>query len=159
MTIPLITAFLVSASLVLAPTAVLARDDTGPTPRADTVNCEKISATIDRKVQQAGEGKGKHQGTLSRLQERLERLENRLRSEGYDTTQLNQDLEALEGKIQKFNQDYVQYLQRLQAAKTDQCGKTPGEFRGKLQFARAEQKIVREDLAGIREFYRTTIKD
>ena len=92
------------------------------------------------------------------LREKVARIITSLEAKGLDVTKLKTDLEMLDAKIKKAQDDYAAFIAKLKETKDLSCGSSEGEFKAKLDEARALLKTFREDLEDIRNFYKTTIK-
>lgn len=120
--------------------------------------CAKIQEKIAAKSVGFDENKDRHYNAYKNLRDRMEKLVARLEAKGYDVADLKDDLSVLDTKIQKFADDYVAYQAKLGETKDYACGHSNGEFKTKLQEARAFLRTVREDSKDIKSYYLNTIK-
>ncbi|OGC49859.1 hypothetical protein A2716_00655 [candidate division WWE3 bacterium RIFCSPHIGHO2_01_FULL_40_23] len=120
--------------------------------------CTSIEARIQNRITRYDSLKDMHLKRYQNLREKVARIITSLEAKGLDVTKLKTDLEMLDAKIKKAQDDYAAFIAKLKETKDLSCGSSEGEFKAKLDEARALLKTFREDLEDIRNFYKTTIK-
>ena len=149
------------AALLVAPSALAAETD-APKDRKQRFSeerCSRINERIDNRIGKFDESRSKHVTTYTNLRSRLQKFVDRAAADGQDVKQLRADLLILDGKIRKFTVDYQLYAAKLRESKSFTCGHAEGDFREKLSEARQQLKVVHEDAADIRSYYRETIRE
>lgn len=120
--------------------------------------CEKVQAKVTEKHENFEEKKGNHLDAYENLWDRLNTLIGRLEDKGYDTAQLEQDLQKLDAKIDKFSNDYDAYREKSNEAKGYACDKTKVELQAKLGEVKTALKTLKKDSQDIRNFYKNQIR-
>lgn len=118
-------------------------------------NLETKIATRTTRYQNNGSMLDKVYGNM---QTRLSRLVAKIKTAGADTTKLEADLTILATKIATLKTTQATFMTALQETQAAACGKSEGEFKGKMDQARkvpAEIQAARKD---IKTFFQTTIK-
>jgi len=120
--------------------------------------CKNIETKIASRVKRY-ENNGKMLETVyGNMQTRLERLVTRLKEAGAITTQLETDIIALNEKIDKLKADQATFMTTLADSQSFVCGKSEGEFKGKIDQARKIPAQLKADRDDIKKFFQTTIK-
>lgn len=120
--------------------------------------CKNIETKIATRIGRY-ENNGKMlQNVYGHMQARLSRLIVRLDSVGADTAKLKADILILNGKIDKLKTDQAAFMATLKDSQTFVCGKSEGEFKGKLEQARKVPELIKQDREDIKNFFNTTIK-
>ncbi|MEI7891299.1 MAG: hypothetical protein WCI36_05035 [bacterium] len=120
--------------------------------------CQAIEAKIANRVTRYQENNQMQKGVFANMQARLSRLLARLKAAGADTTQLEADIATLQTKIDKLTADQASFMATLGETQAFVCGKSEGEFKGKLEEARKVPELIKQDRQDIKNFFETTIK-
>lgn len=120
--------------------------------------CKNIEAKIETRIGRYENNGQMLQKVYGNMKTRLERLTARLKSTGVDTTQLEKDLATLYGQIDKLQADQATFMTTLKESQSFVCGKSEGEFKGKLEQARKVPETIKQDREDIKKFFQTTIK-
>ncbi len=120
--------------------------------------CKSIESKIASRVNRYENNGQMLQKVYGNMKTRLDRLAARLKSAGADTTKLDADLKELYAKIDKMYADQAASMTTLKETQTFVCGKSEGEFKGKLEQARKVPAIIKQDRDDIKTFFQTTIK-
>ncbi len=123
-----------------------------------TQRCAKIQERIQNRMGNMEAGKENHMEVYQNMATRVSKFIERLSGEGYDTAKVKADLEILKTKIQKFSTDRAAQMTTLGETKNYACGKTDGEFKGKLAEARTSLQLVHADAMDIRKYMLTTVR-
>ena len=89
---------------------------------------------------------------------RLDRLTAKLKTAGADTAQLEKDLATLKTKIADLKTAQTTFMATLNETQGFACGKSEGEFVGKLGEARKVDSTVKTARTAVKNFFQTTIK-
>jgi len=120
--------------------------------------CKRIESKIEERKNRFEEGKTRRINAYDNMLVRIEKLAEKLKAKGYDVSKLETDIKILETKIEKFKTDYATFIASLGQTREFACGKSDGEFKGKLGEARKNLPTLRADVKDIHDFFRTTIK-
>jgi hypothetical protein len=120
--------------------------------------CKNIEEKIATRVGRYENNGQMIQSVYGNMQARLARLLERLNTAGADTTKLTADLATLNIKIEKLKADQATFMATLKDSQTFVCGKSEGEFKGKLDEARKVPELLKQDRQDIRNFFQTTIR-
>ncbi|NTV31052.1 hypothetical protein HGA91_03710 [candidate division WWE3 bacterium] len=115
--------------------------------------CERVTSALDKRIEQYQQAKDKRSDVISRLHN----LITLAQSKGVDTTELEAALPALQQRVDKLTTDVDQLVTLLQDAKNADCNATDGSFDAKLESARAQLLVIRNDLNEIRTYYHDSI--
>ncbi len=130
-------------------------------------NAEKLKITSKCKASQGviSSVKGRVTGiitsrdnTYGELTERLTKLNDKLKSQGADTTQLQAQITVLTAKIETFHNDLDTYQLAVSDLSTMDCTADPAAFKASLESARKARDKVRADANDIRIYVKDTIK-
>lgn len=119
--------------------------------------CKNIESKIASRVNRYENNGQMLQKVYGNMKTRLQRLTAQLKAAGADTSKLEADLVTLNGKIDKLYADHGAFMMTLKETQTFVCGKTEGEFKGKIDQARKVPEIIKQDRADIKNFFQTTI--
>ena len=126
---------------------------------AKKIICEKRQGKIEEKIAKFEGNKVKHMEAYNNLQDRLEKLSDKLSAKGYNITILDADISVLEGKITQFETDFKAALTKMEEAKDYVCNNhTAVENKNEMKAARDLIKKVRQDSVEIRNYYKSTIR-
>ncbi len=92
------------------------------------------------------------------LTERLDKLTERIRIAGPDTTELQVALDALDVKIDLFKSDLETYISAVSDLTAMDCAADPVAFKASLEAARAARAKVAADALDIKKYVNDTIK-
>ena len=120
--------------------------------------CERLTQNVDSKLARFENNKKGHGEAFANMQNRLNKLALRLGEKGYNVTALEEDLNVLDDKIMDFGTDYQVYIESLKTSKNYACGESVGEFTEQIKLAKDDLQTLRDDVADIKDFYKTTIK-
>lgn len=121
--------------------------------------CEKRQAKIEEKKVNFAERKIKHMEAYNNLQNRLEKLSDKLSAKGYNTEDLDEDITVLEGKIGQFETNFTAAYEKMQEAKNYMCDNhTSVENKNEMKAVRDLIKKIRQDSVAIRNYYKNTIR-
>ncbi|PIP26422.1 MAG: hypothetical protein CO140_02480 [Candidatus Moranbacteria bacterium CG_4_9_14_3_um_filter_40_7] len=121
--------------------------------------CEKRQGKIEERKAKFEERKTKHMEAYNNLQNRLEKLSDKLSAKGYDTTELDEDIAVLEEKINQFETDFAAAYEKMKEAKNYMCeNHTSVENKNEIKATRDLIKKVRQDSVEIRNYYKNTIR-
>jgi DNA repair exonuclease SbcCD ATPase subunit len=125
----------------------------------NNIICEKRQSKIEEKIVKFEERKVKHMEAYNNLQDRLEKLSDKLSAEGYDVADLDADIKILEEKISQFETDFASASTKAKEAKDYVCDShTAVENKNEMKAVRDLIKKVRQDSVEIRSYYKNTIR-
>jgi hypothetical protein len=120
--------------------------------------CKNIEERIATRVGRYENNGQMFENVYGNMQARLARLLERLNTAGADTKKLTTDLATLKTKIEKLKADQTTFMAALKDSQTFVCGKSEGEFKGKLDEARKVPELLKQDRQDIKNFFETTIR-
>lgn len=120
--------------------------------------CKNIEERITTRVGRYENNGNMLETVYGNMQARLTRLIARLDTAGANTTQLKADIATLNTKIDKLKADQATLMATLKDSQIFVCGKSEGEFKGKLDEARKVPEIIKQDRQDIRNFFESAIK-
>ena len=120
--------------------------------------CTILETNIDTRIARHENNKDRHLQAYQNTKEQVKNLVDRAKEAGYDTSQLETDLQTMDQKIRDFSAAWNTYFELLQKTKEYACGESEGEFRTALKTARDQLRVVRQHAAEIRNFYQTVIR-
>ena len=120
--------------------------------------CKNIENKIANRINRYENNRQMLRTVYTNMKARLTRLVERLKAAGADTTKLEADLAILTTKTEKRKTDYATFMTTLQDSQTFACGKSEGEFKGKIEEARKVPEIIKADREDIKNFFETVIK-
>jgi hypothetical protein len=115
------------------------------------IRCGNIIETFD-------ENKIEYTGNYRNIISKIQLLITDFDSSGYNTKKLKADLETLQNMTLDFSSKYTIFINTLKDAKAAGCGISEGVFAGKLEQAKIDLKIAKEQAGAILEFVNTTIR-
>lgn len=124
----------------------------------ETDKCKNIESRIDTTIKRYENNQQMNERVFGQVKFRLERLAKMLEEKGYDVKQLRADIEILSGKIETLKTDYANFITSLKETQSSTCGRSQGEFVGKLGESRKVQQTIIDDRLDIRSYFQTTIK-
>ena len=120
--------------------------------------CKNLETKIATRVSRYENNGQMLQKVYGNMKTRLDRLSAKLKTAGADTSKLDTDLAALYAKIDKLYADQALFMITLKETQTFVCGKSEGEFKGKIDQARKVPEIIKQDREDIKTLFQTTIK-
>jgi Mrp family chromosome partitioning ATPase len=120
--------------------------------------CATLENKIDTLITGVNSNRKKHIEAYNNLIGSADNLLEKLNKQGYDTAKARSAAAFLNTKIIKFGKDLNDYKKALEDTRSYACGDSGGQYAAKLTAARELQKIVREDVQDIRQFYQKTLK-
>ncbi|HSX45086.1 MAG TPA: hypothetical protein VLF39_03205 [Candidatus Saccharimonadales bacterium] len=92
------------------------------------------------------------------LVDRLNKLVDKLKTKGIDTTKLESEITVIKGKIDTFNNDLATYKQDVGDLKDLNCSSDPVGFKASLESTRTERQTLVNDGKAIKDYVKNTIK-
>jgi len=120
--------------------------------------CAVIESKVQSKTSVFDNSKVRHLEIYANVKNRIIAISGKLAAKGLDLTVLNSYLAVLDQKIKKFSDDYAVYVNKLKESQNFVCGKSEGDFRGKLKEARTALAQVHKDAVDIRTYYAQVLK-
>lgn len=120
--------------------------------------CKGIESKIATRVGRYQNNGQMLEKVYGNMQARLTRLLAKLKTAGATTSKLEADLTELDAKINKLKNDQATFMTTLADSQAFVCGKSEGEFKGKLEQARKVPELINQDRQDIKNFFQTTIK-
>lgn len=120
--------------------------------------CKNIEERIANRLNHHENNSQMMNTVYGNMQQRIARLIERLKTAGADTTQLEADFSILITKIEKLRADHATFIATLTESQSFVCGKSEGEFKGKMEEARKVPEIIKQDREEIKSFFEKTIK-
>lgn len=121
--------------------------------------CGNIQKKAEERVANFEKNRDKHYEIYVKLTDRLEAVINDYEDNyGFNVDKLKEDLTLLEGKVTEYNEDYADYLSKLNVIEGIDCDNNQTDLTNALKDAREVLKEVRKDVVDIKTFYWTTIR-
>lgn len=120
--------------------------------------CERVSENI---AEISKRYESNHKGNVARyknLKDKTTKLVARLKTEGLNTTALENALKELEVKIKNVESEHAKYVKELQDLKVLGCSATEDQIKAAREEAKTQLAKVRSAVEAVREYYRTTIR-
>jgi chromosome segregation ATPase len=120
--------------------------------------CEFIANRIQNRISAYEQNQNARSESYKNIRTRVQSIANRLKSDGYDTSQLETDLATLSDKIENISDDYATFISGLKNTQGAECGKSKGEFANRYMNARSAMLSVREGILDAKTFIQDTIR-
>lgn len=124
-------------------------------------NCKQAQAAAANRIKAYATHRDDYVSRYEQIVERSQNLTKALRSKGYDEKlidQLEADLVILKTKVQKFDANVTAAVKTLEEANDYRCGKSEGEYAGRIREAKDLLAVARSDVKDMRNYVVTTIK-
>ncbi|MBU1671927.1 MAG: hypothetical protein KKF41_14250 [Actinobacteria bacterium] len=119
---------------------------------------EMLQQRIDLVITRFNNNKERHVATYQAMKAEVQQLISTLAAQGYDVAKITSDLQTWDQMIIKFAQDYVSFINLLEATKAYIPYESEGQFAAALEQARAQLRVCRQDSLDIRLYYQQTIR-
>ena len=119
------------------------------------IACAVISSNIDKKIEAFEDYKSTHLENYTKLYDRITQMVVQWKEWGYNTGDIEDDLDDLDGKIDEFKDHHDDFITKLKDVKSA-CGSDT--FAAKVTAAKTALKTVRSDVVDIRVFYQTVLR-
>jgi chromosome segregation ATPase len=120
--------------------------------------CEFIANRIQNRISTYEQNQSARSESYKNIQTRARTIANRLKSDGYDTSQLEADLATLSDKIENISDNYATFISDLKNTQGVECGNSKGEFANRYMNARNAMLAVREGMLDVKTFIQDTIR-
>lgn len=125
-------------------------------------NCQEAQAMTANRIRAYKNHRGDYIARYEQIIQRGKNLVTVLKVKNYDNnlvTQLETDLIELKTKIQNFGADADAAIIKLEEANDFRCGKSEGEYAGRIRQAKELLAKVRADAGDVRNFVTVVIKE
>ena len=123
------------------------------------IRCGNIANKAEERIANFEKRRENHYEIYVKLDDRLKaKIEEYEDTYSLDVSKLKEDLTLLEQKIAEYNEDYADYMSKLEAVKSINCDDTETDLTNALKDAREILKEVRKDVVDIKTFYWGTIR-
>jgi hypothetical protein len=123
--------------------------------------CKNIELRIDTRIKRYENNRQMFENVFGNMIARIQRLIDRLKTKGVDTSKLAADLQTLKVKVDKLLADHKIFMQNIGDAKNIACNEndlTGSEVRAKVGEARKVFMTLTQDRLEIRNFYQSNIR-
>ena len=120
--------------------------------------CNLTEEKVDEKIEQFRESQAKHLERYEALKEKLANLIARLEENGYDVTELQNDLIVLEEKIAVLSEKFEAFVVQLEETADYECGNSDGNFVAAMKEAKDALAEVRTATLDVKTYYVETVK-
>ena len=117
--------------------------------------CQGTNNRVAGRMKMYEDNRDPHLNRFKNIVRTLEKVINISESKGYDTLDLEADLETLNAMIKKFQDDYALFVQKLKDTRNYTCGHSEGRFKQALKEAKDQLKVVRQDIENIKVIVKT----
>lgn len=151
------TAFLLF--LLVLPIGVKAQGNQNRNERFIENICDRTNTRIETIISRYDNQKQKHIARYQHIKQKLSEIVSRLNTHKLNTDELVKDLQRLDELTVQFAANYAKFVSELRAAQQFACGKSEGQFKSKLESARSQLKLARENSIAARELIRTELRE
>lgn len=120
-----------------------------------TVSCVILANNIDDRVNNFSARYENHLEVYARLVDRLEQMIEKWQGWGYETNDIEGDLDNLKEMIDEYKEDHTNFLTKLTETK-NACGTS--SYATKISDAKAALKELRGDVVSIRNLYQSVMR-
>ncbi|WKZ31066.1 MAG: hypothetical protein QY318_04485 [Candidatus Dojkabacteria bacterium] len=120
--------------------------------------CAAVQEKVQSKLNGYSKTEGKYTDRYSNIVSKLEEVNTSLKESGYDTSELEANIETLKGLVTVFQEDYEDFKTELQSVDEAACEQGEAAFLEKMEEVRAKMKKVRDDASEIRVFIKGTLR-
>lgn len=120
--------------------------------------CSRIQGKIDDLLDDFEDRRDDHMDAYDSMKDRVEKIEEKFKSAGYDTVDFEAETNIFSAKIENFSDDYADFFEKLTDVRGYVCDHTDSESRDELKDARTLLETVQEDAASIRNYYKNTLR-
>lgn len=152
---PLILAQEITRSATRLPIRTITRSITrGP------VQCDVTKARFDKLLLDYDRKHKRHLDSYNRIKDYGQKFVNKLKEHGYDTTQLEADLETLTTTyLNKLSTDYNTFITELRRVRDEVCTySSPDQLKSAIDKLKSLLAVVRQDIVDTKNFWHTTIQ-
>jgi len=122
------------------------------------MRCELVNKRIDLTIARYESNKEKHIQKYNAIKDKVTGVLNKLEGKEYDVSTVREDLKTLDSMIQDFSSLYRTFIEKLEIAKSYDCGNSDGQFLKALDEARLQLLQVRSKALDIRLFVLETLR-
>lgn len=126
--------------------------------QAQSSLCERVGSRIDWHISRYTDHQESFIQRVNLAIDKLKAINQKLKTRGCDTSQLEIDYQQLTDLLRVWTNDYQTFINLLNEAKTLACGESEGAYHEKVKEARIQIKTVRQKAVEIINFYQGTIK-
>ncbi|MDA3814888.1 MAG: hypothetical protein PF549_00800 [Patescibacteria group bacterium] len=120
--------------------------------------CDQVRSRIRKKIEKFNGNNKYHQKNFNGVEKNIEELVNLFKAEGLDTSELESYLAVLKTKLEKLYTDHDTFLEALEASTEVDCFDIEDGVKNKLQIAKQEGEVIREDILAVKDYYKDTIR-
>jgi DNA repair ATPase RecN len=120
--------------------------------------CDTLNTRIDERITRFEANKDKHLTHYADLVAKISEILQTLEAKGYDVAAAEAHVATLEGMISDYAAAYTEFIDLLVATQDIVCGESDGAFKGGVQSARDQLKVVHQKRMAVRDFYRNTLR-
>jgi hypothetical protein len=120
--------------------------------------CQKISKKIDNVIPNLDRNHKNQVKKYTTIVERLKKIAEKFRAEGYDTTALAGGIGTMEELLANLGTNYESFSTTFIGSKEFECGSSQGDFKTAMEESRSALKIVRDDIKALQVHYREVIR-
>lgn len=121
--------------------------------------CARVSERVDNRIRKYDENKQRHIDNYDRITNNVSDTVAKLESEGYDVTEVKNDLTELNSMILEFANGYTEFINTLRGSKNFACGNSEGEFRARIEESRNQLEDVRANTTEIKNFIQDVLRE
>ncbi|MEK7096592.1 MAG: hypothetical protein AAB881_01420 [Patescibacteria group bacterium] len=156
------TAIIITVITILALTAsgVSAKNEKAEAAIAKTFaqRCQRVEERVQNRAGVIETREKAHMVVYNNMTSRILKFIAKAKTDDLDTTKVEADLAELKVKIAKFQTDYTAYQTTMTTLRTGVCSRSEGNFKTDLTASKTALKLVHDDAAAIRAYWRETVK-
>lgn len=126
-----------------------------PKVNLKVASCVVIRNSIENRISNFNTRYSNHLEVYTKLEDRLEQMIQKWQAWGYDTNDLQNDLDSLKTMVDEYKNDFENLTSNLSDAK-DACGTS--DYTAKMTEAKQSLKDLRGDVVDIRILYQTMLR-
>lgn len=133
-------------------------DDSAPRMNLTPEVCADVEAKITEKIERFETHKEAHLAAYEQAVAKINKLIGWLKAHGYQTAQLEADLEVFNTKIKELAVAYAVFIEKLRLTQQYACGESHGAFVRSLGASRYQLDVFKSAVADARNYYQTVIR-
>lgn len=119
--------------------------------------CDAVSKKVNLVTSRYDANKLKYMNAFENIARNMENVINRLQENGYDTAELERNMEQVRKMIQNTNQYYANFQKGLDNSKQFVCGNGSGDYAREMTQAREQLRLTRQEMLQLRQFIQETV--
>jgi hypothetical protein len=124
----------------------------------EKARCEKINNNVEKIIENYDHKVGQNIESYKTVVLNIQKAVDNLSSKGINVDKLRADLVVVNQMIVQMSEHRAQYIETLEGSQNHVCGESEGDFKTKIQEARTQLSLIREDGDAIKAYIKNTIR-